>query len=254
MKIGILEAGLIREELADRYERYTVMFERLLDHAERDLECIAYSPVQGQMPESIYDCDGWLITGSRHGVYEQLEWMGPLQDFIREVAAAGLPMIGVCFGHQIMAEAMGGKVIKSDLGWKVGLKHYDVVKTYEWMANQPSAVGIHAWHQDQVVALPPTAEVFLTAEDCPYAGLSYGESMISVQAHPEIVADYERALLDMFTGKLLPDDVVQGAIDSMAGTQSPDTQLLAGWFAEFFLSRKAATSSAPPEQAQSSGI
>ncbi len=251
MKIGILETGLIREELADRFDPYPVMFERLLGHAQRDLECVAYCPLRGEMPDSIYDCDGWLITGSRHGVYDQLEWMAPLQEFIRDVAAAGLPMIGVCFGHQIMAAAMGGKVVKSDLGWKVGLQHYCLDKTYAWMAEQPASVAIHAWHQDQVVTRPPSAEVFLSAEDCPYAGLSYGDSMISVQAHPEIEADYERALLDMFVGKLVPADIAQSAIASLEGEEAPDTQILADWFAEFFLTRKIDTSSAPAKQAHS---
>ena len=251
MKIGILETGLIREELADDYAPYPVMFERLLNHAGSDLECVAYSPVRGEMPKSVYDCDGWLITGSRHGVYEQLDWMLTLQAFIREVAAAGIPMIGVCFGHQIMAEAMGGKVVKSDLGWKVGLKHYDVDQSYDWMVDQSDSIGIHAWHQDQVVELPPTAEVFLSAEDCPYAGLSYAGTMMSVQAHPEIERDYERALLDMFGGKLVPDDVTREAKSTLEGEEYPDTHVLARWFAEFFLSRQAAVKSAGLQQAQS---
>lgn len=250
MKIGIIETGLIREELADRFDPYPVMFERLLNRAHRDLEFVSYCPLHGEMPESVYDCDGWLITGSRHGVYDQLEWMAPLQAFIREVAASGLPMIGVCFGHQIMAAAMGGKVVKSDLGWKVGLRDYQVDKTFDWMDEQPASVAIHAWHQDQVVELPPTAKVFLSADDCPYAGLYYGDNMISVQAHPEIEADYECALLELFAGKLLPDDIAQSGIDSLQGDQGPDSQVLADWFAEFFLAHASSARSASLQQAQ----
>ena len=251
MKIGIIETGLIREELADRFAPYPVMFERLLNRAGRDLDYVSYCPLRGEMPASVHDCDGWLITGSRHGVYEQLEWMAPLQAFIREVAAAGLPMIGVCFGHQIMAAAMGGKVVKSDLGWKVGLRSYQVDRTFDWMAAPPDSVAIHAWHQDQVVELPPTAEVFLSAEDCPFAGLNYGDSMISVQAHPEIEADYEAALLEMFAGKLLPDDIARAGLDSLRGDDGPDTQVLADWFADFFLAHRAAQASAAARQAGS---
>ena len=251
MKIGILEAGLIRDELADRFDSYPVMFERLLNRAGRELQYVALSPVRGQMPASVDDCDGWLITGSRHGVYDELEWMAPLQDFIRAVAQDGRPLIGVCFGHQIMAAAMGGKVVKSDLGWKVGLQHYRLERGFAWMHEQPETVAIHAWHQDQVVVCPPSAEVFLSAPDCAYAGLSYGDSMISVQAHPEIEADYERALLEMFGGSLLPDDVAQRGIATLDSGAGPDFQLLADWFAEFFLTHQTGASAAALEQARS---
>jgi GMP synthase-like glutamine amidotransferase len=251
MKIGILEAGLIRDELADRFDPYPVMFERLLNRAGRELEYAAFSPVRGQMPASIDDCDGWLITGSRHGVYDELDWMAALQDFIRELAEARRPLIGVCFGHQIMAAAMGGKVVKSDLGWKVGLQHYRLEQGYAWMREQPASVAIHAWHQDQVIVCPPSAEVFLTAPDCAYAGLSYGDSMISVQAHPEIEADYERALLDMFSGSLLPDEVAQRGIATLDSGAGPDSRLLADWFSEFFLTHQASAAATRLEQAQS---
>ena len=237
MKIGILETGLIRDELAHQYAPYPVMFESLLRRSGRALEFEAFSPVRGQMPGSTRDCDGWLITGSRHGVYEALDWMAPLQSFIRDIAEAQSPLIGVCFGHQIIAAALGGTVEKSELGWQVGLKHYQLEKTYDWMPEKPPSVAIHAWHQDQVIVCPADAEVFLTAPMCAYAGLAYGDSVISVQAHPEIEADYELALLELFSGNLLPEDVAADAIDSVKNGSGPDTRLLSDWFAEFFLSR-----------------
>lgn len=238
MKIGILEAGLLREELAGRFDPYPVMFERFLGLAGRDLEFAAYSAVRGEMPASIFECDGWLISGSRYGVYDQLEWMFPLQDFIRQLAQAGLPLIGVCFGHQIIAEALGGKVVKSDKGWGVGVQRYRVAQGHSWMREQPASIGLYAYHQDQVVSCPQSAEVFSGSEFCPYAGLSYGDSIISVQAHPEFEEAYERALLELFGGSIIPAEVAQSALDDMDAGARADTQLLADWFAEFFLSRK----------------
>ena len=245
MKIGILEAGLIRTELADRFAPYPVMFEQLLELAGRDLEYAAYSWLQGQVPDSIYDCDGWLISGSRHGVYDELDWMAPLQDFIREVAQAQIPLIGVCFGHQIVAAALGGEVIKSDRGWGVGVHSYHVDKRYDWMRQPlPDSVGIYAFHQDQVVTLPQAAEIFLSSDFCPYAGLSYGDSIISVQAHPEFAAAYEQALLEMFGGNLIPAEVAQRALAAMEAGAQADTRLLADWFVEFFLSHARSVHSA----------
>ena len=251
MKIGILVTGLIRDELADRNDPYPLMFERLLGLAGRELDFAAYSVLLGQMPESIDDCDGWLITGSRYGVYEKLDWMLELQDVIRELAAAERPLIGVCFGHQIIAEALGGKVVKSELGWKVGVQRYDLEKRYDWMGEPPASVAMHAYHQDQVLDCPPSAEVFLSSAGCPLAGLSYGDSIISVQAHPEIEESYERDLLEMFAGRAIPLDVAQQGIATLDAGIPVDTRLIANWFVEFFLTREIKAQVAPLEQAQS---
>jgi len=240
MKIGILEAGLLRDELTHRFDPYPVMFERFLGRAGRDLEFAVYSVVRGQMPASISDCDGWLISGSRYGVYDELEWMFPLQDFIRELAQARVPLIGVCFGHQIIAEALGGKVVKSDRGWGVGVQRYRIDQAHAWMRDQSTSIGLYAYHQDQIVTCPQSAAVFSSSEFCPYAGLSYGDSIISVQAHPEFEEGYERALLELFGGNVIPAEVAQAALADMDAGATADTQLLAEWFVEFFLSREVA--------------
>ena len=236
MKIGILITGHPPEEMREGgdYDRY---FARLLDGNGFDV--VGWAVVDGEFPPGVDAADGWLITGSKYGVYENLDWMLQLQDFVRELAAAEVPLIGVCFGHQIIAQALGGEVVKSDRGWGVGLHRYRVDASPPWMQQAPQAVGIYAFHQDQVVQKPPTAEVFLSSEFCPLAGLTYGSSIISVQAHPEFGEDYERALLDAFAGNLIPADVAEAAYASMNDGQRADTQTLADWFVEFFRSRLA---------------
>ena len=237
MKIGILEAGLLRELMADRFVPYPMKFERFLGLAGRELEFETVSVVRGEMPSSIDACDGWLITGSAHGVYDELDWIAPLENFIRELAQSEVPLIGVCFGHQIIAQALGGKVVKSSKGWGVGLHQYRIDQRRDWMDAFPQQVGIYAFHQDQVVECPPSAQVFSSSDFCPFAGLSYGNSIISVQAHPEFNEAYETALLDAYGGSIVPADVAEQARESMRDRQ-PDTQLLANWFAEFLLSRR----------------
>ncbi len=235
MKIGILEAGLLRDEMVDHFDPYPAMFERFIGLAGREFEYETFSVIAGEMPPSIDTCDGWLITGSRHGVYDQLEWMTPLQGFIGELATAKIPLIGVCFGHQIIARALGGEVVKSDKGWGVGLHQYDVEQTCAWMKTDSRQVGVYAFHQDQIVQCPATAKVFLSSAFCPYAGLSYGDSIISVQAHPEFEAAYEIALLDMFGGSVVPEEVAEQARATMSGGNSADSVLMASWFSNFFL-------------------
>ena len=238
MKIGILETGLLNEKVANRFEPYPVMFSALLNKATQDLSYQSYSVINGEMPASIDDCDGWLITGSRHGAYEKLAWMLSLESFIRALYEAKKPLVGICFGHQIIAQALGGTVTKSDKGWGIGLQHYDIDVIQSWMNTAPEKIGIYAFHQDQVSQLPPAASIFISSGFCPYAGLTYGDSILSVQAHPEFEAVYERALIDMYAGNIVPEAVASKALVSMhdKGLQA-DTQILAEWIASFFLNQ-----------------
>ncbi len=238
MKIGVLETGLLRDRMASRFDPYPVMFQDLLSLAHRDFEVVTVSSVRGELPGSINDCDGWLITGSRHGVYDELDWMAPLEAFIRELAAADVPLIGVCFGHQIIADALGGEVVKSDKGWGVGVHRYRVERQHDWMQGHAPEVGIYAFHQDQVVSCPPRAEVFLSSDFCPYAGLSYGDTIISVQGHPEFGVEYENALLEAYGGSVVPQALADAALEEMRAGARADTEMLANWFGEFFMSRR----------------
>lgn len=236
MKIGILEAGLLNKKLDGRYDPYPDMFAALLDRARQDFQYQAYSVIRGEMPASIHDCDGWLITGSRHGVYESLDWMLELQAFIRELERAAVPLVGICFGHQIIAQALGGNVVKSDRGWCIGLHSYAIDLAQGWMGDAPEQVGIYTFHQDQIIDLPPAAKVFSSSEFCPYAGLSYGDSIITMQAHPEFEEEYEFALLNLYGGDIVPEPVASEALaDMQASGRKADTQILADWLASFFL-------------------
>ena len=238
MKIGILESGLLREQLIHRFDPYPVMFDRFLNASGAALELKAYSVIRGEFPASIYDCDGWLITGSRHGVYENLDWMIRLQSLVREIAATEIPLVGICFGHQIIAQALGGEVVKSDRGWGVGLHRYQIDKTCSWMEPGSDQVGIYAYHQDQVIKCPENAEVFASSSFCPYAGLSYGNSIISLQAHPEFEQAYEIALLDLFGGNLISAEVTDQAYASMESGDKSDQAMLGQWLSGFFLGHK----------------
>lgn len=242
MKIGILEAGLLNEKLVSEFDPYPKMFASLLNRAGKELNYQSFSVVRGQFPESINDCDGWLITGSRHGVYEQLDWMLRLEAFIREVYQARIPLVGICFGHQIVASALGGEVVKSDKDWGVGLMKYSVEKIPSWMRPDSSEIQIYAFHQDQVVELPKDARVLLSSDFCPYAGLTYGDSLLSIQAHPEFEADYELALLNMYMGNILPQHIAEkGLRDMQESGKTADTQILAEWIVGFLTSRQVQT-------------
>ncbi|MEM6887220.1 MAG: type 1 glutamine amidotransferase [Pseudomonadota bacterium] len=220
MKIGILITGHPPDTLAEAgsYDHY---FERLL--SGRGFSFEGWAVVDGIFPQEVRAADGWLITGSKHGAYETHEWIPPLEDFIRDVYAAGLPMIGICFGHQIIAQALGGKVEKFAGGWCVGRTVYSL---------EGRDVAINAWHQDQVVEKPLDAEVISETDFCKYAGLLYGNRIWTFQPHPEYDNAFIEGLIDVRGKGIVPDDLLASA---RAQLEKPTDQLqVAEIMSDFF--------------------
>lgn len=190
MRIGILQCGEIPEDLAAVHGRIGPMMRRLLPPGR---DAILHDVTTGRMPESPTDCDAWLLTGSAAGVYDALPWIAPLKEFLR-AARGRTKLVGICFGHQVMAEAFGGRVIKSPKGWGIGLHRYQVREAAPWMADT-APVHVAASHQDQVVVAPPGAGICLASDFTPFAGLDYGDA-ISFQCHPEFTPEFSIALLE----------------------------------------------------------
>ena len=206
MKIGILQTGHCPDEFRPRYGNYDEFFKRFL--AGNDFEFAAYPVLDGIFPTSAIDMDGWIVTGSKYGVYEDHDWITQLEDFLRDSFAAQVPIVGICFGHQILAQALGGKVEKFDGGWAVGVESYT-------LDGHPEAVQLIAWHQDQVIEPPPGASVVGTSEFCRYAALAYGDRAYTIQPHPEFEAGFVGGLIESRAG-ILPQDVANKAIASLS--------------------------------------
>lgn len=222
MKIGILLTGHAPSEVLDTLGTYPEMFMALL--AGHNFTFETFVVVDGQFPKSVEDADGWLITGSKHGAYEDHAWIPPLEEFIRETYADGRPMIGVCFGHQIIAQAMGGEVVKWKDGWAVGHQTYDF---------QGETLQLNAWHQDQVTKLPAEATLIASNDFCENAALLYGDRMLTVQPHPEFTSEMVAALITHRGKGNLPDHLlVQADANLDADTAN---QHMADKMAAFFL-------------------
>ncbi|WP_020396233.1 GMP synthase [Thiolinea disciformis] len=231
MLVGILETGRPPAELAADYQSYAAMFEHLL--GGNNLDFRVFSVLNDEFPEAPNTCDAWLITGSRHGVYEQLPWMLKLQAFIRHVRDAKVPMIGVCFGHQIIAQALGGEVQKSPKGWGIGVHEYAIHQGLPQMGSTDK-FRIYAMHQDQVIKRPPDAKIVASSEFCEYAALLYGDSILSFQGHPEFTDHFERELLALRKGTVIPEaqaDKTLQEIDS--GTVKAEGDKVADWMVGF---------------------
>ncbi len=206
MKIGILQTGHAPDALIDTTGDYDEMFRHLLDGNDFTFE--TFSVVDGMFPQSVNDADGWVITGSRHGAYEDHPWIPQLEDLIRDIQKQGQPLIGVCFGHQIIAQALGGKVEKFSGGWAVGRTEYDL---------NGDKVTLNAWHQDQVTDLPPDATVLGRNEFCRNAMVAYGDTIWTVQAHPEYSNEFLHGLIETRGKGVVPDALLTEAANRQDG-------------------------------------
>ena len=196
MKLCILENDSLDPAVEDTYKGYGAMFERLLRQAGAQGQFDIFNTVKGEYPTSFDAYDAVLLTGSRADSFSQDPWVLVLKDKVQELLAAKKKLIGVCFGHQLIALCLGSKVGRAPQGWGTGRMQY------QWTAPElPQADGrteeaLLASHQDQVFDLPGGAKLLATSEFCPVAAFGVDDHVFCVQPHPEFVEDYSAFLLD----------------------------------------------------------
>ena len=211
MKIGILQAGHAPDVMISKTGDYGELFQNFLSGEGFDFTI--YSIVDMEFPSSTSDAEGWLITGSRHGTYEAHDFIPPLEALIRDIHERQLPLTGICFGHQIIAQALGGKVEKYSGGWSVGHTEY----TFE-----DEVTTLNAWHQDQVTEVPSDAVSTGSSSFCKFAFLVYGSHIFSVQAHPEFSADFIEGLIDYRGRGVVPDQLLNDARSKLSLSTNSD--------------------------------
>ena len=205
MLIGILQCGHWVNHEVPPHRDYFDLYSDML--AGRGLTFRKWSPVDMDFPASVHDAEGWLISGSRHGAYEDHPWIPPLEEFIRDAYREKVPMVGVCFGHQIMAQALGGTVVKHPGGWSLGNVDYDF---------DTGSMALNAFHQDQVVTPPPNARTIASSDFCEHAAFAYdGGPFLSVQPHPEFGRDELETLIDARRNIINAPDRFQWAEDRL---------------------------------------
>lgn len=230
MKIGILQCDNVSDELQEEFGNYPEMFEKLLGAAASDFEFQTYRVIDGELPKSMDECDAYITTGSRHSVNDEDPWVVALEKFVVDLDQAKKKFVGICYGHQMLAKALGGEVAVSDRGWGVGISCNEVDVIKSWMDPEEKSLNLVISHSEQVSRLPAGVEVLAGSDFCPNYMLQVGDHMMSVQGHPEFSKSYSRALMDKRADRI-PADCIRDGRASLAGDSQGE--MMMRWIANF---------------------
>ncbi len=231
LRIGLLQCGHLHPDLVPGHGDYPELFGALL--APHGIELTTWDVVDGPVPDSPRACDGWVVSGSADSVYDPLPWIAATEQFLRDVVAAEVPLVAICFGHQLLAQAFGGRVERSPEGWGVGVHTYELVgDAPDWMRPIDADGQVHliASHQDQVVELPEGAEVIARTEHCRVAAYTFGPNALAIQPHPEFGAEISRGLVER-RRELIGAATADAALASL--DEPVDQAEVASWMATF---------------------
>lgn len=242
MKLTIIETGRPPEPIAQEFPRYPQMLESLVAPHVPGLQTEVVSLVEGAAlprPETV---EALMVTGSPHGVYDPIDWIQPLKSFMRRLAAQGAPQVGICFGHQLMAEAFGGRAARAPQGWGLGRHTYALHASEPFMADHCGrAFHMAVSHQDQVLEKPDVADVIASSAFTPFAALAYRHApALSFQGHPEFCPRFARALIESRRGTRFAPELADRAIASLDGPL--DGALVGRWIGRFLLAQAGAAS------------
>ncbi|HLR14145.1 MAG TPA: hypothetical protein VK104_11090 [Burkholderiaceae bacterium] len=230
MNIGILQCDDVNSTLQPRHSNYPDMFVRLLQGIEPGLRFRVWRCHEGELPATPTEADAWLITGSRHGVNDDLPWIPRLSAFLIKAQQAGQPIVGICFGHQLVAKTFGGKVRKHPEGWGIGVSVNTVRQRQPWMLPFVPALHVLVSHADQVSTLPDDTTVLASSGFCPFYAIQIRDNVLGIQGHPEFTKDYAKDLMLKRTDTI-PAERIKTALQSL--DQHVDDATLAAWILNF---------------------
>lgn len=232
MRLGILQADSVSEALRTDHRDYPHMFHDLFAGvgASGSVCFEDYDVAHGEFPAHVDACDAYVITGSRAGVYEEHEWIASLSRFVEELHRQRKKLVGICFGHQLIAQVLGGETGPAPNGWAVGVHESRVTVKTRWMDPDAARFRLISCHKDQVEGLPADAQLLATNAFCPNAAFQIGEHMLAFQGHPEFSKDFSRALMDS-RRELFGEERYSEGVASLE--QDTHEDLVARWILNF---------------------
>ena len=239
LRICILETDVLSPELVDQFRGYGHMFEQLFAKQPLLAQFTVYNVVAGDYPPDSEVFDAYLVTGSKADSFGPEPWIQTLKEYLVDRYQRGHKLLGVCFGHQLLALALGGNTERAEQGWGVGLHHYRIDSQPQWMEPPLEQLQLLISHQDQVTRLPEKATLLASSDFCPNAAYHIEDQVLCFQGHPEFIHDFSRALLNL-RQKNLGDEIYQSGISSLHQEHQGET--VAQWMMRFVAQGKSAVS------------
>jgi GMP synthase-like glutamine amidotransferase len=231
MKIGLLNAYHHTKGLQTYQTQYEPMAIKYLKHLGEQVSISPYKVAQGEWPSETEEMDLWVITGSPKSSYDNDEWITELKSWVVKAHALKKNILGICFGHQLIAEALGGKVEKANVGWGVGVRNFNIDSKEAWMQPSSESVSLLVSHADQVTGLPKDAKAFGSSGFCKYECFFIGQNILSFQGHPEFTPIYARDRM-VARKNILGDKLFNKAKKS--SFKPCDHQTIGEWTQQFF--------------------
>ncbi len=226
MKAGLFLCDHVKPELQAEFGDYTDMYAEIFP----EFSFCYYDVCNGVFPEDINECDFYMATGSRHSVYDDLPWIKQLKSTVKQLHKKKKPFVGFCFGHQLIAEALGGKVAPSPNGWCVGVHSFEWQNMQHWMRPVASDYNLLMMCQDQVQKLPKNAKVLAGNDQCPVGMFQVGNHTLGIQAHPEFPKAYDQVLMEERVERI-GEDKTKAGIKSLS--RKVHTKLIHDWVVNF---------------------
>ena len=229
MTIGLLLCDHLDPDVIEQVGDYTDLYPAAFGPAGVVLR--VYDVTAGELPDSLDECDGWIVSGSRRSAYEDEGWIEQLSELIVRLVEERRPTVGICFGHQLIAQSLGGLVERADVGWGVGGKRFELVAHPDWIDPERDDFTLLMSHRDQVTRLPEDAELVATSAYCPVGAYRIGDHVFCVQGHPEFVPQLSSILMRK-RREVIGDEVVDAGLMSLEGPLDQDR--VVDWIADFF--------------------
>ena len=196
MKLCILDNDILEGYLAETYGSFGALFRELFERAGARWETQVFHTQLGQYPKSFDDFDAVLLTGSRADSFSDEPWVVELRRRVTGLLIEHKKMVGVCFGHQLIALCLGAPVSRAPQGWGAGRMTYDWHRRDLPHSEDRAQISLLASHQDQVHQLPPGAQLVASSPFCPVASFTLGEHVFCIQPHPEFSEEISAFLMD----------------------------------------------------------